>query len=424
MPSTLERRNSADASNAGDAVTHDGRRSVERTTHPEGHAAFMARHPHLRRLATARELGDRDATEVAAEMLGAWLPDAKAARLAATLNATRSPRRIAAGITEAGLPFVSAAALKRFGVTRPASALLLLRLAPRVLARSGVPGVWRVRRTKTPQVELGVLASLHARPTSRVSMGVCALPLLAQWVKRPTPTGVNVPPDEAVSRVAASTAQHVTGWNPVTPFWLADSVPVFAPATELAYVAARPDDRFYPLSDAPDVLEDLCDRAPVEDVCAELATRPLAALVRAVCLAAGGDKLSLARALLDEAAKRSDNALLTQIEAKRNVALLGAARTWRPYPLKEFLVDTLEPASHPGVDMRDAVARLSATLTDGAVWLGADELRYRAEQEAAGIQQYKPEDVAAQELMLKGHEHLATSMSDGKASLGGLSSAT
>lgn len=408
MPSTLERRNAADTSNAVDVEAHDGRRSVAPSAHPEGHAAFMARNPHLRRLATARELGDRCATEVAAEMLGAWLPPAKAVRLAAAVNSARTPWRIAAAVTDAELSFVSVASLRRFGVNRPASVLRRLRLATTALARSGAPGVWRVRRVEfrdTP--EPVVLSTLHESSTSGVSLSLSALAVKAQWVKRPTPIAVNVPPVEPLPDDAERLSQHVTRWHAVTPFWLAHSQPVFAPATEIAYLAARPDHVSGWMNDVCDTLEDLCDRTPPDDLCAELEGHPLAAWVRAVCLAAGGDKLSLAHSLMGACERWSGDATLTPIEARRNETLLAVALVWRSYELKEFLKKVLAPATNPGVDMRGVVRHLSEVLAGAAVWRGEDMLRFVADQGSAGLPEYEDDELVVLDLLLDGHEHLA-----------------
>lgn len=299
---------------------------------------------------SSRALG-RCASKVFAEVCGVRLPSDTATRLARSLNAAATADDARAALDNADLMLVSESSLRRFGVNDAPRVIALLRQRRGILGDTVVPGVWQVLSDKgcvPPDGFLGPL--MHVNPHSLASLGPGALPEETGAVKREYGYTYNVPPSEQVPGFMRTLARPPTRWEPRAPFWMADSRPVFAPVTELAYIAAHPDDRFYPLEDAIEFLDDVCVDIDAEEMCREIDGASAATWLRVGCLLAAAGRDELTRNLAEAASSRADDAATSPDDRVANETFLRRTRAWRPK--QPGVTETLRASIEPAADLR------------------------------------------------------------------------
>lgn len=316
-------------------------------------------HPAGVDLASVQELAARSQTAhgVFGEVSGVWLPRRKAERLVASLDAAQSADDMSRALIDADLMFVSLTSLRRFGVADPPVVLSTLAARADLLAETLVEGVFEHLPVEYVRADWLLSAMMHVNPGTRASLGPLALCEQMMWVKRTHGFGLNVPANEPL--LACLPRESVTDFEPRSPFWLVDSVPVFSPVTELAYVAAHPDDRAYPLSDVPDFVDALSWRVTEHTVCHELTGRPAAVWLRMACLLARGGRPEVVGTLASSARGLCGAPRASSIERERHRLMRRSVVAWRPHPVREIVADTLALASAPCGDDLSLLAALA-----------------------------------------------------------------
>lgn len=316
-------------------------------------------HPASVDLASAQELTARGQTAhgIFSEVSGVWLPRRKAERLAASLDVAQSAEHMSRALIDADLMFVSLTSLGRFGVADPSAVLSTLAARADLLAETLVKGVFEHRPVEYVRADWLLSAMMHVNPGTRASLGPLALCEQMMWVKRTHGFGLNVPASESLPTCLPR--ESATDFEPRSPFWLVDGVPVFSPVTELAYVAAHPDDRAYPLSDVPDFVDALCWRVTDKSVCHELTGYPAAVWLRAACLIARGGRPELVGTLARAARDLCGVPRASSVERVRHRLMCRSVVAWRSHPVRDTVAGTLALASSSDGDdlsLLDALA--------------------------------------------------------------------
>ncbi len=232
-----------------------------------------------------------------AELAGVSLPAPAARRLRADLAAAANARDIGDALNAARLVLVSRSSLAGFGVERPRWVIETLRRAGAV-EPTGTHGVWRFVGGDYWVPDEFIASSLHVNRDSAMSWGRAALPQLMGWTKRFTGLNINVPPAQTVPAPLRSSSRRrqasagVSRWEARAPFWVGRGLPMFAPATELTYIAAHP--THYNLIDLPEFLEPLCALVEIDELLVELEPLPRSSWMRACVLLQYGLRRDLA----------------------------------------------------------------------------------------------------------------------------------
>lgn len=226
----------------------------------------------------------RPALDLLAETAGVRLGAGKAAALREAVASAANARQAEAALAAADLSLISRRSLAGFGVDRPDLLIGSLRRAGRV-ERTGTHGVWKLPAGPWLDDSTLIASSLHVNPASRMSMGPFSLPAVMDWARRGSAGGcVNVPPGQTIPAALRSRSRRrkaslgVSRWSPKTPFWIGWGLPMFAPATEIAWIAAHP--TRYNLIDLPEFLAELAENVNESELLAELDSQPRAAWMR------------------------------------------------------------------------------------------------------------------------------------------------
>ena len=210
------------------------------------------------------------------------------------------------------------------------------------LAPMRTRGSWRPRTTWYTGTTAGfdeLLARLQTHPATPAVIAGRSSMEVREWLKRPTELTIGLPPDTLVPRCLQG--YKMLRWSPRAPLDIIEDIPVWSPATLLAYMSAWP--AKFGFGDASEWLDTVCEAVCWDSLMAELDERPRSVWMKAAFIAWRGGQHRLSSDLLTHAPTGAKGPYKFGVPTRR-----WGAKTYPDFDIVDYVFQRHweEPGSH------------------------------------------------------------------------------